>query len=254
VKVWQVVVARPARGRLDVGRQRGLTPLVGRQRELSQLEECFRRASAGNGQVVFIVGEPGIGKSRLVEELRQRAHEQAGWSEGRCVSFGRSIAFHPVIDLLHREFGIDDGDREDTVGMKIDRAFQLFGDDLRGGLPFVQHLLGATPAGATVTQMDPQERRAELFQTLRRYFLRAAESEPRVIAYEDIHGMDGASEEWLAAMIDSVPASRILHVFTHRTGYVHPFGERSYFTRIAARALSDAESLSVARAALETSA
>jgi adenylate cyclase len=90
-------------------------------------------------------------------------------------------------------------------------------------------------------------------KALRRYFLRAAEPEPRVIVYEDIHWMDGASEEWLAAMIDSVPAIRILHVFTHRTGYVHPFGERSYFTRIAVGALSDAESLSVARAVLATS-
>ena len=252
VKAWQIVVAHPARGRLDVGRERGLTPLAGRQWELAQLEECFQRACAGNGQVVFIVGEPGIGKSRLVEELRQRARAQAGWSEGRCVSFGRSMAFHPLIDLLHREFGIDDGDREDAVGMKIDRAFQQLGEDLRAGLPFVQHLLSATPADTAVTQMDPQERRAELFQALRRYFRRAAESEPRVIVYEDIHWMDGASEEWLAAMIDSVPASRILHVFTHRTGYVHPFGERSYFTRIAVGALSDADSLSVARDVLAT--
>ena len=250
VKAWAVLAARPARGRLDIERERGLTRLVGRQREVRQLEECFERARAGSGQVVFLVGEPGIGKSRLIHELRERTREHAGWSEGRCVSFGRSMAFHPLIDLLRRDFGIDDDDRADTAAWKIEHAMCALGDDLASGLPFVRHLLDVASGDAAVAQMDPQERRAELFQALRRYFLRAAEAQPRVVVYEDIHWMDAVSEEWLGMMIDSVLASRTLHVLTHRTGYVHPFGERSYFTRIAVSPLSDTESLGVARAML----
>jgi predicted ATPase/class 3 adenylate cyclase len=250
VKAWEVVTARQARGRLDVERERGLTPLVGRDREIRQLEDCFDRARDGSGQVVFLVGEPGIGKSRLVHELRQRLGERAGWSEGRCLSFGRSIAFYPLVDLLRREFGIEDEDPEDAVVDKIERGMRVAGNDASVGVPFVRHLLGAGPMEAAVSQMDPQERRGELFQALRRYFLHASERKPRVILYEDIHWVDGATEEWLATMMDSVPASRTLHILTHRTDYVHPFGERSYYTRIGVGALSSADSLFVARAML----
>jgi class 3 adenylate cyclase len=250
VKAWEVVTARQARGRLDVERERGLTPLVGRDREIRQLEDCFDRACDGSGQVVFLVGEPGIGKSRLVHELRQRLGERAGWSEGRCLSFGRSIAFYPLVDLLRREFGIEDDDPEGAVVDKIERGMRVAGNDASGGLPFVRHLLGTGPMEAAVSQIDPQERRGELFQALRRYFLRTSERKPRVLVYEDIHWVDGATEEWLATMMDSVPTSRTLHILTHRTDYVHPFGERSYYTRVGVGALSSADSLVVARAML----
>ena len=248
VPAWEVAGVQPARGRLDVARDRGLTPLVGRARELRVLEDCFARARDGRGQVVFLVGEAGIGKSRLVHELRRRTDGMATWSEGRCVSFGRAMAFHPLIDLLRREFGIEDGDRDEAVAAKIARAVRAVSDDLAGALPFIGHLLGASPGGDTIAQMDAQERRAELFQGLRRYFVGVAARQPRVIVYEDIHWMDGASEEWLTAMMDSVPASRTLHVLTHRTGYLHPFAERSYHTRVVLDTLSNAESLGVARA------
>ena len=157
LKAWDVLAARPARGRLDVERERGLTRLVGRAREIRQLEDAFERARAGRGQVVFLVGEPGIGKSRLVHELRERTRERAGWSEGRCVSFGRSMAFHPLVDLLRREFAIDDGDGEETVVQKIESGVRALGDDLGAGRPFVRHLLGVAPGDAAVEQMDPQE-------------------------------------------------------------------------------------------------
>ena len=115
VPAWEVMTAREARSRLDVEAERGLTALIGRERELAALWDCFEKARAGQGQVVFIVGEPGMGKSRLVYELRRLVDNQAGWMEGRCVAFGRSIPFHPLIDLLRRKFGIEDGDDEQTA-------------------------------------------------------------------------------------------------------------------------------------------
>ena len=111
VGAWEVISARQARTRLEVTAERGLTPYVGRERELRTLTELFDKAKAGAGQAVLLVGEAGIGKSRLLHEFRQRLGDEATWVEGHCVSFGRSIAFHPVIDLLKRTFRIDESRR-----------------------------------------------------------------------------------------------------------------------------------------------
>src|SRR4029450_128894 len=106
VSAGQVAAPRGARTRLEVEAERGLTPLVGRERELALLEESFARAAAGRGQVVFVVGEPGIGKSRLLAAFRRRVSERSSWLEGHCLSFGQSMALHPLVDLLSRHLGI----------------------------------------------------------------------------------------------------------------------------------------------------
>jgi class 3 adenylate cyclase len=120
VRAWEVLSARVARTRLEVEAERGLTPFVGRDRELRLLFECFEQAKAGHGQVVFIAGEPGIGKSRLLLEFRQRLGDEVTWLEGRAMSFGRSIPFHPLIDMLRRNFRIEEGDTEGTIVTKIE--------------------------------------------------------------------------------------------------------------------------------------
>jgi class 3 adenylate cyclase/tetratricopeptide (TPR) repeat protein len=250
VSAWEVVTARETRGRLEVEAERGLTALVGREREMAALWDCFEKARAGRGQMVFVVGEPGIGKSRLVYELRRRVGDQVGWLEGRCVSFGRSIPFHPLIDLLRRRLGIKDGDDEPTVIGKIEGGVLPLGDDLRPIFPYVRYLLAVDPGDAAVSRMDSQERRGGLFYALRRLLLREAERRPQVLVYEDLHWTDKATEEYLALVADSLPASPVLLLLTYRTGYAHPFGERSYQTRIAPGALSTGDSLAMARAML----
>jgi class 3 adenylate cyclase len=107
VAAWELISAREARTRLDVGAERGLTPFVGRERELGLLRDAFERVRTGQGRIVFIVGEPGIGKSRLLLEFHRQLGGDATWVEGHCISFGRSIAFHPLIrpaqaQLSHR--------------------------------------------------------------------------------------------------------------------------------------------------------
>ncbi|MBI4272151.1 MAG: AAA family ATPase [Candidatus Rokubacteria bacterium] len=250
VSAWEVVAAREARSRLDVDAERGLSDLVGREREMAVLWDCFEKARGGQGQIVFIVGEPGIGKSRLLYELRRRVDARAGWLEGRCLSFGRSVPFHPLIDLLRRRLGIEDGDGEDTVIARIEDALLPLGDDLRPILPYVRYLLGVEPGDAAVSSMDPQERRGELFAALRRLVLREAERLPQVMVYEDVHWTDKATEDYLALVADSLPTNPVLLVLTYRTGYSHPFGERSYQTRIVPGALSTGDSVAIACAML----
>ena len=252
VTAWEVIGARTARTRLDVVAERGLTPYVGRERELRVLFECFEKAKAGHGQVVFIVGEPGIGKSRLLHEFRRLLGDEATWLEGHCISFGQSIALHSAIDMMKRSFRIEENDTEGTIARKIERSILILGEDLRPIVPYLRYFLSVDPGDPAVLTMDPQQRRGEVFDGLRRLLVRASEVRPQVRVTEDCHWIDKATEECLLFMADSIPNNRILDIYTYRTGYKHPFGERTYQTRIALTALSEAESLHMAEAVLST--
>lgn len=252
MQAWEVISARVARTRLEIEAERGLTPFVGRERELRLLSECFEKAKAGHGQVVFIVGEPGIGKSRLLLEFRRRVGDQATWLEGRTMSFGKSIAFHPLIDLLKRNFRIEEGDTEGTIIKRIEGGVLRLGEDLRPILPYLRYLLSVDPGDPVVLSMDPQLRRGEIFDALRRLAVRACEIQPQVLVYEDVHWMDQATEESLLFAADSIPTSRMLQILTYRTGYQQPFGERTYHTRIALDNLSSEDSAEMTRAILST--
>ena len=161
VQAWEVIAARTPRTRLDVETERGLTPFVGRDEELRALTECLDKVKAGHGQVVFIVGEPGIGKSRFLLEFRRRIGEEATWIEGRSMSFGRSIAFHPLIDLLRRTFRIEEADTETVIVEKIERGVLRLGEDLRSTLPYLRYLLAVDPViprcwGSSLSSAGPR--------------------------------------------------------------------------------------------------
>jgi class 3 adenylate cyclase/tetratricopeptide (TPR) repeat protein len=250
VPAWELISARETRTRLDIGAERGLTPFVGRERELGLLRDAFERVRTGQGQIVFIAGEPGIGKSRLLLEFRRKLGGEATWVEGHCMSFGRSIAFHPLIDLLKRSFRIEESDAEPAIVRKIERAVLGLGEDLRPILPHLRNLLSVDPGHRALATMDPQQRRGELFDAVRRLTMRAAEVHPQVCVFEDLHWMDRATQDYLLSVADSVATSRVLLVLTYRPGYVHPFGERSYHTRLALNALSNEDSVQMAQGVL----
>ena len=252
VQAYEVLGALHGRTRLDLAAERGLTPYIGRIRELNVLSECFDKVKTGHGQVVFLVGEPGIGKSRLLFEFRRRLGEDATWLEGHSMSFGQSIAFHPLIDLLKRNFRIEESDTEETIVAKIERGVLIIGEELRPTLQYIRHLLSVDPGDSAVLSMDPQLRRGEIFEALRRLLLSAAELRPQAVVFEDLHWMDKATEECLQGIADSITRSRVLLILTYRPEYHHPFGERSYHTRIALDALSTADSAEMTKAILTT--
>jgi class 3 adenylate cyclase/tetratricopeptide (TPR) repeat protein len=250
IHAWEVITAQETRTRLEVEAERGLTPFVGRERELQTLHERFAQVQAGHGQVVFLVGEAGLGKSRLLLEFRRQLAQDATWLEGHALSFGQSMAFHPLIDLLKRNFRIEDGDPEGTMIEKIERGILRLGEDLRPILPYVCYLLSVGPGDTILQNMDPQLRRAEILDALRRLLLRAAEVRPQVVVFEDLHWMDKATEAFLLATTESIPTSRGLCLFTYRPGYTHPFGERTYHTRLVLPTLSAADSIQMTQAML----
>src|SRR5712692_461007 len=254
IAAWEVVAAHETRTRLEVEADRGLTPFVGREREMDLLLDAFERARAGQGQVAFLVGEAGIGKSRLLLELRRRVGDEAAWQEGHCLSFGKTMAFHPLVDLLQRQFGVEEDDSEGAIASKIERGVTAVGAPLGPVAPYLRALLSVDPGDADVRSMSPAQRRGETFEALRRLLVHAAEQRPQVLVIEDLHWIDGASEQFLTALVDSVPALRVLLIFTHRPGYASPFGERTYFTRVVLPALSAEDSARMAAAVLATDA
>ncbi len=254
VRAFEVLRARGRRARLDLVAERGLTPLVGRDRELSTLGDLFRKVKAGRGQVVFIAGEAGIGKSRLVLEFRRalaQAGEDATWREGRCISFGQSIPFLPVIDQYRENFGIEEVDGEPEIIAKVEHGMRRMGD-LEAHIPYIRYQLGADPGDPAVSAMDASARRKKIFDAGRAITLRGATIRPLVLVFEDLHWIDTSTEEYLGFLMDSAAGGRLMLILTHRIGYTPPFGSRSFYTALTVHSLSEAEALTMASRVLGT--
>ena len=225
-------------------------PFVARARELELLEDLFAQAQEGRGQAVLLVGDPGIGKSRLLQELHRRTRNRAGWLEGHAVSFGRSLPFHPLIDLVKRACSVDDGDTEQVIGEKIEHAATRLGGELRPSAAFLRAMLSIDPGDPAVAAMDPSLRRAGMFEAVRRFLLASAEARPLIVMLEDAHWMDEATTEFLALMADSVESSRILLCVTQRAGFALISGQGVFHTRLTISRLSRAETAAIAGALL----
>jgi len=247
VRAFAITGERRVRGRIEAAGSSGLTPLVGRRRELDALGLAFESAREGRGQVVFLVGDAGIGKSRLLHEFRERlGGEPHTWFEGRCAAYGESSAYLAVADAFRRYFGIDDRDDDATALARIESSLHSLGSELEWTLPFVRQLLSLPPGDESVTTMEAQLRRSETLRAVQAIVLGLTQREPLVLVIEDLHWIDAASEEFVSVLAESIPAARALFILTHRPGYQHPFGDRSYHVRIALQPLSRTETADLA--------
>ncbi|MFQ5898032.1 MAG: AAA family ATPase [Candidatus Methylomirabilia bacterium] len=247
-RAFEVLRGRGRRARLDVAAERGLTPLVGQQRELSTLLDLFREVKAGRGQVVFITGEAGIGKSRLVLEFRRalaQAGEEVTWLDGRCISFGQSIPFLPIIDQLRENFQIEEVDGEPEIIAKIEHGMRRLGE-LEPHIPYIRSLLAVDPGDPEVSAMAAPARRRKMFDACRALALRGAKLKPLVFVFEDLHWVDTSTVEYLSSLMDSAAGAPLMLILTYRVGYTPPFGSRSFHTTLTLHSLSEVESLTMA--------
>lgn len=227
------------------------TPFVGRDPEIALLLDAYEQAAAGHGQVVFIAGDAGIGKSRLINEFRHLVRDKSHrWVEGRCASYGTTTPFLPINDGLRRYLSINDDDSEAVANEKIAALVDTIGPDLAWTIPYLRQVLSLEVGDESVRGLDSASRRSEMFRALSTMMLRAAELEPRIIVVEDLHWIDPTSEEYLAFIGDLIPAARVLIVLSHRPGYSHPFGDRSYHRRISLLPLSGNDMATVTRSIL----
>ena len=227
-------------------RETGRAGFVGRERELRLLTERFEQARAGAGQVFMIGGEPGVGKSRLLQEFRRRLGDAAAWVEAPAVPFGLATPLHSVVQMLRQACRIEDGDGENTMADKLERRVRRLDERLAPTLPFLRALLGIDPGDPAVSGMDPQLRRVEIFNATHRMLARAAESHPHVVVLEDAHWMDAATGEWTARLAESLARQRVLLIVTYRPGYAPPFGDHTFHTRLALTTLSTTDSVRMA--------
>jgi class 3 adenylate cyclase/tetratricopeptide (TPR) repeat protein len=244
VKVYRVIAPSTRRTRFDVSAERGLTPFIGRERELELLLDGFERVKAGKGQAFSIVSEAGCGKSRLLYEFRKAiANEDVTFLEGRCLSYSRSVTYHPVIDILKSNFDIHEGEGDQEIRGKVKKGLRLIGVDEPSTLPYLLELLSVKDSGIDQISMSPEARKDRIIEACRKIVLKGSEVRPLILAIEDLHWLDKSSEDVLRTHLESIPGSRILLVFTYRPEFVHTWGAKSYHNQLTLHRLSNRESL-----------
>jgi class 3 adenylate cyclase/tetratricopeptide (TPR) repeat protein len=246
VEVFEIVGASTVRSRLRAAAARGLTRFVGRDGEVDQLHQALERARTGHGQVVAVVGEPGVGKSRLYWEFT-RSHRTHGWliAEGSSVSYGKPTAFLPIIDLLRAYFQIEAGDearriREKVTG-KLDRS-------LGPSLPALLWLLDVPIEDPQWQRLDPPQRRQRALEGVKRLLLMETQVQPVLVLFEDLQWIDAETQALLDGLVESLPTARLLLLVNYRPEYTHAWSSKTYYRQLSIDPLpaASAEELLVA--------
>src|SRR2546425_8760646 len=220
VRAYVLTSEISGRTRLEVSKERGLTPLVGRERELQSLTALHRRAADGQGAIAKIVGDPGVGKSRLLYELLRGLDAAGGLElEATCVSYGRSMAYRPILELLRRYLGLSFGATGEEIRSHVAEQLQFLG--LEGEEPSVllAHFLGVSAPPEFLNRLSGAQLKERTFGVLRDVLLRASESAPLILIVENLHWIDTASEEVLAYLAGGLSGHRVLLVLTTRPRY-----------------------------------
>ena len=239
--------------RAGFGSGRRLTALAGRSHELELLRDRFAAAADGHGQVVGIVGEAGIGKSRLLLELRRSLRsERAGWFEGHCLSYGSAVPYLPVIAILRRSMRIAEGDSATSIARKVRAGLEDLEMEPEEWAPYLHHLLGVKEGTERLSVLSRDAIRARTVSALRQMGLRGSRQRPIVFVCEDLQWIDGSSEECLASLIEAAAGASVLSLLTYRPGYRPPWMDKSYATQLALRPLSRADSQRIVESLLVT--
>jgi class 3 adenylate cyclase len=233
VDVFELVGASALRGRLQARLAGGLTRFVGRGPELATLRQTLERAMAGHGQVVAVVGEAGVGKSRLVYECLHTPQTQ-GWRllESASVSYGKATPYFPVIDLLKRYAHVEEPDDPRTVRAKVTGQILTLDETLQDTIPALLSLLEALPDDSPFRSLDPPQRRQRLLQALKRVLLRESQIQPLLLVFEDLHWIDTETQALLDSLVESLPTARLLLLVNYRPEYQHSWGSKTYYTQL----------------------
>ena len=226
VDVCELIGAGPARTRLQAFAARGLTPFVGRQAELEALHQALAQAEAGHGQVVSVIGEPGVGKTRLFHEFTQ-ASRTHGWLrlESSSASYGKATPYLPIIDLLKAYFQIEDRDDGRRMREKLTGRLLTLDPTLGPTVPAFLALLEVPVEDAPWQALDPPQRRQRTLEALKHVLLRESQVQPLLLVFENLHWIDAETQAFLDGLVESLPAARVLLLVNYRPEYQHGWGE-----------------------------
>jgi class 3 adenylate cyclase/tetratricopeptide (TPR) repeat protein len=231
--VYELVGVGPVRSRLRAAAARGLTPFVGRDSTMDQLRQALERAQAGSGQVVALVGEPGVGKSRLYWEFTH-SHRAQGWLmlESDTVSYGKATAYLPVIDLLKGYFHIEGRDDTRTIREKVTGKVLSLDRGLEPSLSALLSLLDVPVEDEVWERLDPPQRRQRTLAAVKQLLLRESRVQPLLLIVEDLHWVDEETQTLLDSLVESLPTTRLLLLANYRPEYQHRWGSKTYYQQL----------------------
>jgi predicted ATPase len=206
---------------------------VGRQQELEAVSQALARAQTGHGQLVALVGDAGVGKSRLVHEVIH-SHRTQGWRvlESASVSYGKATPYFPVIDLLKRYCHVDDGDDVRTIRAKVTGQVLTLDETLQDTLSALLALLDAGPGDSPFVHLDPPQRRQRTLDGLKRVLLRESQVQPLLLVFEDLHWIDTETQAVLDRLVESLPTAPLLLLVNYRPEYQHGWGSKTSYTQL----------------------
>ncbi len=228
MEVYELIGVEAVGSRLRASTARGLTRFVGRHNELDQLYQALERASAGHGQVVTVVGEPGVGKSRLYWEFIRSGRTQ-GWLilESGTVSFGKAAPYLPVINLLKAYFQIVGQDDRQKILEKVTTRLRALDSALEPTLPAIMSVLDVPVEDARWERLDPPERQQRTLDAMRYLLLRESQVRPLIVIVEDLQSIDTATQTFLDSLVQSLPFARLLLLVNYRPEYQHGWSNKA---------------------------
>ncbi len=233
IDVFEIIGVIPVRSRMEAAATRGLTPFVGRQREVETLRHALAQAHAGHGQVVGVLGEAGVGKTRLFYEFTH-SHPLQGWLclETWSMSYGKASAYLPVLDLLKAYFQIEARDDARRMREKVTGKLLTLDPALQPTLPAFLALLDVPGEDPQWQALDPSQRRQRTLDALKRLVLRESQVQPLCLIVENLHWIDAETQAWLDSLIESLPTARLLLLVNFRPEYQHGWGSKTYYTQL----------------------
>ncbi len=249
---YRLSILNPVRPTLAVGSQ---SRFVGRTPELRLLLEALAQAREGHGRAVGIIGEPGVGKSRLLYEFRELALAQgAPFLESRCHSWRGDVAYLPIIDLVREACQIGEGSDADSALARVRATLSCLGARPDQHEPYLALLLRFTNYARSTEVLSPPTVRARIFEASRAVLRARTLQDPVIVAVEDLHWIDDSSREFLDSLVDELQSLPLLFLATYRSPVTPPWLGRSHVSQLALRPLSAEESLDLVRAVLAPSA
>ncbi len=255
-EAYELIRASEVKTKIEAAAVAGLTKFVGRKREMEALQEALERTQSGSGQAVGIVGEAGIGKSRLILEMRREMRrlspkEEYGYLEGRCLHYGGSMAYLPLLDILRSYFEIKEGEHEFLIKKRMKEKIFELDEKLKTVLSPFQELLSLKVEEEAYLKLEPKEKREKIFEALRDLFIRESQNKSLVLVFEDLHWIDKTSEEFLDYFIGWLANTPILLIILYRPEYTNRWTSKSYCHNVQVDQLSIPTSAELVQSILE---
>jgi class 3 adenylate cyclase/tetratricopeptide (TPR) repeat protein len=253
-EIFELIKTGEVDTRIAASEAKGLTRFVGRKNSMAALMEAYEKAQSGSGQIVGVMGDAGVGKSRLLLEFKNQLPQgEITCLEGKCLHFGSAMAYLPLLDMLRSYFKIKEGDSEILIKKKIKEKIRQLEEKLQSVLPPFHELLSLVIEDETYQKLDPIQKREKIFEAIRDLLVRESQNKPLILVVEDLHWIDKTSEEFLSYLIEWLVNSRILLILLYRPEYTHTWGSKSYYNRIGLDQLTTKSSAELIQAILQGS-